>query len=161
MACFNEISTFPSEIERWIHHQNFPLRRRNPNRILPHPIDRRHQGSPRSGVKQPDKADRLVKRRLRQLRDIFHIPIQLNVFDNSLYKRDLPLVQRLVVDENRKRLHRRIKLNALFSLKIILPFLVSVSPWEYLHCFLPVYGNISTYHSVSSALLLLSKALYS
>ena len=75
-----------------LHHHNL-------YRIFLHGIDGLHKCHSGLRIEQLDEADRLVEWRLLQLRDIVHVAILLDVVDDLVNKLDLPLVQRLVIDE--------------------------------------------------------------
>lgn len=80
----------------------------NLNCIVPNLFDGFQQKGPRFGVGQFYKTDWFVKRRFCQFCNVFHIANLFYMVDNFMHKSNLFLIQRLVVNERRKRLHCRI-----------------------------------------------------
>ena len=59
------------------------------DRVFPNRVDRLYQFRPVLSIKQLHKGNRFIKRRLRKIRDIFHITILLDIMNGLLDKRAL------------------------------------------------------------------------
>ena len=77
-------------------------------RVLLHPVNGVHQFFLPLEVKQLLETDRLFERGFQQYGEILHIAVVLDMRDHLFHEINLLRIQRLVVDERREGVHRRL-----------------------------------------------------